>query len=121
MMGDSGFLPPARHRKKQLQQDKAGQGVAVTSAAETSSMGIQKLPPGGRVVPPAITAVDTGDVQLWSDTMLGDDLYERKQRVLILMSDTGGGHRASAEVGQTVTIYKYSRSLLSYKRKTRNK
>ena len=107
--------------KKQLQQhNKVTEEVALTSTAATSSLGSQVLPhPGGEVVPPPIAAVDTRDVQLWSEEMPGDDLYGRKQRVLILMSDTGGGHRASAEVRQPVTIYtnyRYSSSGLSSSR-----
>lgn len=83
--------------------------VAVTSAAVASSLSSQKLLTGGRVVPPAITALDTVAVELWSDAMLRDmpqdNSLGRSRRVLILMSDTGGGHRASAEVSNVVCNY----------------
>lgn len=123
MITDDGRFEVSSSRtvsKKQPQRHKVAEEVAVTSAAATSSLGSQEPPPpGGKEVPPPIAAVDTRDVQLWSEEMLGDDLYGRKQRVLILMSDTGGGHRASAEVRQPVTVYtkdRYSSSGLSSSR-----
>eukprot|EP00904_Undaria_pinnatifida_P003607 jgi/Undpi1/13247/HiC_scaffold_8.g02909.m1 len=76
-----------------------GDQVAVTTLAPAASSLISKLelPPGGRVTPPAIVTVNTRYVQRPSNAMAGDHDIDRKQRVLILMSDTGGGHRASAE------------------------
>lgn len=55
------------------------------------------------VMPPDIPALDAEVMQAWLDAMLRDGDIGRYRRVLILMSDTGGGHRASAEVGQLVT------------------
>lgn len=91
--------------KQQKQQQMTEEG-AVTSAAAASFLGSQQLLPGGKVVPAAIAALDTVPREQWTDAMLPDLLREnplgRSRRVLILMSDTGGGHRASAEVGQAV-------------------
>ena len=76
--------------------------VAVTSAAVASSLGSQELLTGGSMVPPVIAALDTVAVELWSNVMPRDMPQDNSlgcsRRVLILMSDTGGGHRASAEV-----------------------
>lgn len=55
------------------------------------------------VVPQDIPALDTEAFQLWADAMLRDGKIGRHRRVLILVSDTEGGHRASTEVGQLVT------------------
>ena len=92
--------------------------VAVTPLEPAASSLISKLelPPGGRVTPPAIVTVNTRYVQRPSNAMAGDHDIDRKQRVLILMSDTGGGHRASAEVGQVVSNYRY-RSFLPFSRR----
>ena len=105
MIADVGRFDASPSRMTSNKQQQVRKEVAVKSAAATYSLVSQKLPPSSRVVPPAVAAGNIGDVQRVSNAMAGDHDMGRKRRVLILMSDTGGGHRASAEVGQDATNY----------------
>lgn len=84
---------------KQQQQKAEEEEVVATSAAAVSSLVSHELTPDDRSVPSAIVKVDTGDVPRLLHEMLGDDDFDRQQRVMILTSDTGRGHFAAAEVG----------------------
>lgn len=72
--------------------------MADTSTAAASSLVSHELSPGDRSVPSAIVNVDPGDVPRLLHEMLGDDDFDRQQRVMILTSNTGRGHFAAAEV-----------------------
>ena len=80
----------------------------MTSTAVDSLLVSHELSAGGRMVPPAIVEVNTGDVPRLLHGMLGDDDFDRQQRVMILMSDTGRGHYESAEVEQPIAFNQYS-------------
>ena len=80
----------------------------MTSAAVDSPLVSHELSRGGRMVPPAMVKEDTGDVPRLLHGMLGDDDFDREQRVMILMSDTGRVHYESAEVRQPIDVFRYS-------------
>ena len=80
----------------------------MASTAVDSPLVSHGLSAGGRMVPPAIVKVDTGDVPRLLHGTLGDDDFDRQQRVMILMSDTGRGHYESAEVEQPIAFNQYS-------------
>ena len=80
----------------------------MTSTAVDSLLVSHELSAGGRMVPPAIVEVNTGDVPRLLHGTLGDDDFDRQQRVMILMSDTGRGHYESAEVEQPIAFNQYS-------------
>lgn len=69
-------------------------------------------PPHGGGVPPGTSSIDVEGLLRHSKALMKDKDPEKVKRVLILMSDTGGGHRASAQVrnrGKHMKTYTHTR------------
>ena len=97
VMDDSPFLPHSVSKKQQQQQQQVPREiVAATSAATTSSLVGQKLPSGGWMTPAVKPREEIG----WHSYPTPRDVDpNRKQKIVIIVSETGGSHYSSALVG----------------------